>query len=158
MRKNIDVPRGMSPRLRFATEAHYIYPEDRPNELVVTTANLEKPWVAVDEILEKLGISQMSIITTEYSYVHDEKEGQLIECRMSNNVNADRWNDDWQPPLIQNIIHQQVIEDLAVAEKWGVPRQVQIDHTVKALNLLEERLDALKYMQKFDKIRARDGR
>lgn len=133
MRKDIDVPRGMSPRLRFAidlisdannaeelddkikaahkaieeleifisnvkvyqakakrvsekpfaTETHYIYPEDRPNELVVITANLEKPWVAVDEILVKLGISRMSIITTEYSYLHDEKEGRLIECRMT---------------------------------------------------------------------------
>lgn len=67
----------------IATETHYIYPEDRPNELVVTTANLEKPWVAVDKILEKLGISRMSILSTEYSYVHDEKEGRLIECRMT---------------------------------------------------------------------------
>lgn len=133
MRKDIDVPRGMSPRLRcaidfisnannaeelddkikaahkaieeleifmknvrvyqakakrvrekpFATETHYVYPEDRPNELVVITANLEKPWVAVDEVLVKLGISRMSIITTEYSYIHDEKEGRLIECRMT---------------------------------------------------------------------------
>lgn len=67
----------------FATETHYIYPEDRPNELVVITANLEKPWVAVDEVLVKLGISRMSIITTEYSYLHDENEGRLIECRMT---------------------------------------------------------------------------
>lgn len=73
---------------------------------------------------------------------------------MSNDINVDRWNDDWQPPLIQNIIHQQVIEDLAKAEKWGVRRQVQIDHTVKAINLLEERLDALKCMQKLDRLRA----
>ena len=48
--------------------------------------------------------------------------------------------------------------DLAVAEKWGVRRQKQIDHTVKAINLLEERLDALKYMQKLDRLRAKDGR
>lgn len=67
----------------FATESHYISPEDGPNELVVITANLEKPWVAVDEILEKLGISRMSIITTEYSYVHDEEKGRLIKCRMT---------------------------------------------------------------------------
>lgn len=76
---------------------------------------------------------------------------------MSDDVSVDRWNDDWQPPVIQNIIHQQVIEDLAVAEKWGVRRQKQIDHTIKAINLLEERLDALKCMQKLDRLRARDG-
>ena len=77
---------------------------------------------------------------------------------MPDDINVDRWNDDWQPPLIQNIIHQQVIEDLAVAEKWGVRRQEQIDHTIKAINLLEERLDALKRMQKLDRLRAKDGR
>lgn len=77
---------------------------------------------------------------------------------MSDDINVDRWNDDWQPPLIQNIIHQQVIEDLAVAEKWGVRLQEQIDHTVKALNLLEERLDNLKETQRIEKLRARDGR
>lgn len=76
---------------------------------------------------------------------------------MSDDIIVDRWNDDWQPPLIQNIIHQQVIEDLAKAEKWGVRHQVQIDHTVKAINLLEERLDALKCMQKLDRLRAKDG-
>lgn len=76
---------------------------------------------------------------------------------MSDDINVDRWNDDWQPPLIQNIIHQQVIEDLAVAEKWGVRRQEQIDHTVKALNLLEERLDKLKKTQRIEKLRAKDG-
>lgn len=76
---------------------------------------------------------------------------------MPNDINVDRWNDDWQPPLIQNIIHQQVIEDLAKAEKWGVRRQVQIDHTVKAINLLEERLDALKHMQKLDRLSAKHG-
>lgn len=76
---------------------------------------------------------------------------------MPNDINVDRWNDDWQPPLIQNIIHQQVIEDLAKAEKWGVRRQVQIDHTVKAINLLEEHLDALKCMQKLDRLRAKNG-
>lgn len=132
MRKDIVVPRGMSPRLRcaidfisdannaeelddkikaahkaieeleifisnvkiyqskekrireksFATETHYVYPEDRPNELVVITANLEKPCVAVDEALEKVGIPRTDIIKTEYSYVHDEEKGWLIECRM----------------------------------------------------------------------------
>ncbi len=70
---------------------------------------------------------------------------------MSDDINVDRWNDDWQPPLIQNIIHQQVIEDLAVAEKWGARRQDQIDRTVKAINLLEERLDNLKKMQKLER-------
>lgn len=68
---------------KFADDIHYISPEDGPNELVVITANLEKPWVAVDEVLEKLGISRMSIIATEYSYVHDEEKGRLIECRMT---------------------------------------------------------------------------
>mgnify|MGYP000881855022 CR=1 FL=1 len=67
----------------FATETYYVYPEDGPNELVVVTANLEKPWVAVDEALVRLGISRMSIITTEYSYVHDKEKGRLIECRMT---------------------------------------------------------------------------
>ena len=76
---------------------------------------------------------------------------------MSDDTTVDRWNDDWQPPRIQNIIHQQVIEDLAVAEKWGVRRQEQIDHTVKAINLLEERLDALKKTQRIEKLRAKDG-
>lgn len=83
MSKNIVVPHGMSPRLRFATESHYISPEGGTNELVVVTANLEKPWVAVDEALEKLGIPRTSIIRTEYSYVHDEEKGRLIECRMT---------------------------------------------------------------------------
>lgn len=84
--KNVKVYQAKAKRMQekpFATKYHYISPEDGPNELVVITANLEKPWVAVDEILEKLGISRMSIITTEYSYVHDEKEGRLIKCRMT---------------------------------------------------------------------------
>lgn len=76
---------------------------------------------------------------------------------MPDDITVDRWNDDWQPPLIQNIIHQQVVEDLAKAEKWGVRHQVQIDHTVKAINLLEERLDQLKETQRIEKLRAKDG-
>lgn len=67
----------------FANDIRYIYPEDGAHELVVITANLEKPWVAVDEALEKLGIPRTSIIRTEYSYVQDEKEGRFIECRMT---------------------------------------------------------------------------
>lgn len=67
----------------FADDIRYVYPEDGPKELLVVTANLEKPWVAVDEALEKVGISRTSIIRTEYSYVQDEKEGRLIECRMT---------------------------------------------------------------------------
>lgn len=66
----------------FADDTRYIYPENGPKALVVITANLEKPWVAVDEALEKTGISRTDIIKTEYSYVHDEKEGRFIECRM----------------------------------------------------------------------------
>lgn len=67
----------------FADDIRYIYPEDGPNGLVVVTTNLEKPWVAVDEALEKLGIPRTSIIRTEYSYVQDEKEGRLIKCHMT---------------------------------------------------------------------------
>lgn len=67
----------------FADDIRYIYPEDGPKELVVVTANLEKPWVAVDEALEKVGIPRTDIITTEYSYVHDEEKGRLIACRMT---------------------------------------------------------------------------
>lgn len=66
----------------FADDIRYIYPEGGPKELVVITENLEKPWVAVDEALEKVGISRTDIIKTEYSYVRDEKEGRVIECRM----------------------------------------------------------------------------
>lgn len=66
----------------FADDIRYVYPENGPKELVVITENLEKPWVAVDEALEKLGIPQTSIIRTEYSYLHDEKKGRFIECRM----------------------------------------------------------------------------
>lgn len=66
----------------FADDIRYIYPENGSKELVVITTNLEKPWVAVDEALTKLGISRMGIIKTEYSYVHDEEKGRLIECRM----------------------------------------------------------------------------
>lgn len=66
----------------FANDIRYIYPENGAKELVVVTTNLEKPWVAVDEALEKLGISRMGIIKTEYSYLQDEKEGRFIECRM----------------------------------------------------------------------------
>ena len=69
-------------RNNFADDIRYIYPEDGPHELVVITENLEKPWVAVDEALEKVGISRTDIIKTEYSYLHDEKEGRFIECRM----------------------------------------------------------------------------
>lgn len=61
----------------------YIYPENGPKELVVTTENLEKPWVAVDEALEKLGISRTDIVKTEYSYLHDGEKGRIIECRMT---------------------------------------------------------------------------
>lgn len=66
----------------FANDIRYIYPENGAKELVVVTTNLEKPWVAVDEALEKLGISRMGIIKTEYSYVQDGEKGRLIECRM----------------------------------------------------------------------------
>ena len=67
----------------FVDDTRYIYPEDGSKELVVVTTNLEKPWVAVDEALERAGISRMNIIRTEYSYINDEKEGRLIECRMT---------------------------------------------------------------------------
>lgn len=66
----------------FADDIRYIYPENGTKELVVITENLEKPWVAVDKALEKLGIPRTDIIRTEYSYIHDEKEGRFIECRM----------------------------------------------------------------------------
>lgn len=69
-------------RKYIADDIRYIYPEDGPNELVVITENLEKPWVAVDEALEKLGISRTDIIKTEYSYVQDGEKGRVIECRM----------------------------------------------------------------------------
>ena len=68
---------------KFVDDTHYVYPENGPKELVVITTNLEKPWVPVDEALEKLGIPRTDIIKTEYSYLHDEKEGRIIECRMT---------------------------------------------------------------------------
>lgn len=77
---------------------------------------------------------------------------------MPNDFEVDQWDKDWQPPNIQNVMHQQVIEELAKAEKFGVRRQAQIDHTVKALNILEERLDQLKKTQRIEKLRAREGR
>ena len=67
---------------KFADDIRYIYPENGPKELVVVTENLEKPWVAVDEALEKLGISRTDIIKTEYSYLNDEEKGRFIECHM----------------------------------------------------------------------------
>ena len=66
----------------FADDIRYIYPEGGPRELVVVTANLEKPWVAVDEALEKVGIPRTDIVRTEYSYLHGEEKGRFIECRM----------------------------------------------------------------------------
>lgn len=77
---------------------------------------------------------------------------------MSYDYGVDRWDEDWQPPNIQNVMHQQIIEELAKAENFGAKRQTQIDHTVKALNLLEERLDQLKKTQRIEKLRAKDGR
>lgn len=77
---------------------------------------------------------------------------------MSYDYGVDQWDNDWQPPNIQNVLHQQVIEELAQAEKYGACRQEQIDHTIKALNLLEERLDQLKKTQRIEKLRAQDGR
>lgn len=71
---------------------------------------------------------------------------------------TDDWDATWQPPNIQHVMHQQIIEDLAKAERFGASRQERIDYTVKALNLLEERLDNLKKMQRIEKLRARDGR
>lgn len=71
------------PEQPFVDDIRYIYPEDGPKELVVVTTNLEKPWVAVDEALEKVGISRTDIIRTEYSYLHDEEKGRFIECRMT---------------------------------------------------------------------------
>ena len=68
---------------KFADDTRYIYPENGPKELVVVTTNLEKPWVAVDEALEKVGISRTDIIKTEYSYVQDGEKGRVIECRMT---------------------------------------------------------------------------
>ena len=76
---------------------------------------------------------------------------------MSYDYGVDQWDKDWQPPNIQNVMHQQIIEEFAKAEKYGTKRQTQIDHTVKALNLLEERLDQLKKTQRIEKLRARDG-
>ena len=66
----------------FADDIRYIYPEGGPRELVVITENLDKPWVAVDEALEKVGIPRTDIIKTEYSYVQDGEKGRVIECRM----------------------------------------------------------------------------
>lgn len=77
---------------------------------------------------------------------------------MSDDYGVDQWDKDWQPPNIQNVLHQQIIEELAQAEKYGARRQDQIDHAVKALNLLEERLDQLKKTHRIEKLRARDGR
>lgn len=71
---------------------------------------------------------------------------------------VEKWDKDWQPPNIQNVMHQEIIEELAMAEKYGMRRQEQIDHTIKALNLLEERLDKLKKTQRIEKLRARSGR
>lgn len=71
---------------------------------------------------------------------------------------VDQWDKDWQPPNIQNVLHQQIIEELAQAEKYGARRQDQIEHAVKALNLLEERLDQLKKTHRIEKLRAMDGR
>lgn len=75
MRNDVETP--------FANDIRYIYPENGSKELVVVTKNLEKPWVAVDEALEKLGISRTDIIRTEYSYVQDGEKGRVIECRMT---------------------------------------------------------------------------
>ena len=66
----------------FVDDIRYVYPENGPKELVVVTANLEKPWVVVDEALEKAGIPRTDIVKTEYSYLHDEEKGRFIECRM----------------------------------------------------------------------------
>lgn len=76
---------------------------------------------------------------------------------MSYDYGVDQWDKDWQPPNIQNVMHQEIIEELAKAENFGAKRQTQIDHTVKALNLLEERLDQLKKTQRIEKLRARYG-
>lgn len=67
----------------MSNDIRYIYPENGSKELVVVTENLEKPWVAVDEALEKVGISRTDIVKTEYSYVQDEEKGRFIECRMT---------------------------------------------------------------------------
>ena len=77
---------------------------------------------------------------------------------MSYDYGVDQWDKDWQSPNIQNVMHQQIIEELAQAEKYGARRQEQIGHAVKALNLLEERLDQLKKTHRIEKLRARDGR
>lgn len=71
------------PEQPFVDDIRYIYPENGDKELVVVTTNLEKPWVAVDEALEKLGIPRIGIIKTEYSYVQDGEKGRVIECRMT---------------------------------------------------------------------------
>ena len=76
---------------------------------------------------------------------------------MSYDYGVDQWDKDWQPPNIQNVMHQEIIEELARAENFGAKRQTQIDHTVKALNLLEERLDKLKKTQRIEKLRAKNG-
>lgn len=77
---------------------------------------------------------------------------------MSYAYGVDQWDKDWQPPNIQNVMHQEIIEELAMAENFGAKRQTQIDHTVKALNLLEERLlELVKKTQRIEKLRAKDG-
>lgn len=76
---------------------------------------------------------------------------------MSYDYGVDQWDKDWQPPNIQNVMHQQIIEELAKAENFGARRQDQIDHAIKALNLLEERLGQLKKTQRIEKLRAKDG-
>lgn len=77
---------------------------------------------------------------------------------MSYDTDVDQWDKDWQPPNIQNVMHQEIIEELTRAEKYGARRQEQIDHTIKALNLLEDRLDKLKKTQRIEKLRAKDER
>lgn len=79
IRKERSEPKPEQP---IVDDIRYVYPEGGPRELVVTTANLEKPWVAVDEALEKVGIPRTDIVKTEYLYLHDEEKGRVIECRM----------------------------------------------------------------------------
>lgn len=67
----------------FIEKTRYQYAEGHPPMLVVTTTNLEKPWVGVDKILANIGISRDAVMVTEYSYIHDEKKGRSIECRMT---------------------------------------------------------------------------
>lgn len=52
-------------------------------QIFIVTDSMNKPWVAVDEILDLLHIDRDTIDSTVYSYIFNGVEERFIQCQVT---------------------------------------------------------------------------